>query len=142
MLYSKLVTLFSGGASFAEDEVPFGDNFVVRNFSFHSPTHQRGGLVYSQTPASATGSEVDEEIQENNNFRYHVMMPAQMEKAHTVGRIRGRSDRSRRCSFPPRISYEPRPGQVGRSATYGAPEPRAEAYPANAHQFQLCQCGH
>ena len=84
MLYSKLVTLFSGGASFAEDEVPFGDNFLVRNFSFHSPACHRGGLVHSQTPASATGSEVDKEIQENNNFRYHVMMPAHMEKAHNV----------------------------------------------------------
>lgn len=84
MLYSKLVTLFSGRASFAEDEVPFGDNFLVRNFSFHSPACHRGGLVHSQTPASATGSEVDEEIQENNNFRYHVMMPAHMEKAHNV----------------------------------------------------------
>ena len=84
MLYSKLVTLFSGGVSFSEDEVPFGNNFVVRNFSFHSPARQRGGSPYSGIAASATGSEVDEEIQENNNFRYHVMMPAGMEKARNV----------------------------------------------------------
>jgi len=84
MLYSKLVTLFSGGISFSEDEVPFGDNFVVKNFSFHSPARQKVGPADSQIPASATGSEVDEEIQENNNFRYHVMMPARMEKARNV----------------------------------------------------------
>ena len=68
MLYSKLVTLFSGGVSFSEDEVPLGDNLVVRNFSFHSPERQRVGPAHSQMAASATGSEVDEEIQENNNF--------------------------------------------------------------------------
>ena len=84
MLYSKLVTLFSGGVSFSEDEVPFGNNFVVRNFSFHSPARQRGGSAYSGGAASATGSEVDDEIQENNNFRYHVMMPSGMEKARNV----------------------------------------------------------
>ncbi|WP_291442612.1 DUF6051 family protein [Desulfovibrio sp.] len=84
MLYSKLVTLFSGGVSFSEDEVPFGNNFVVRNFSFHSPARQRGVSAYSGIAASATGSEVDEEIQENNNFRYHVMMPAGMGKARNV----------------------------------------------------------
>ncbi len=84
MLYSKLVTLFSGGVSFSEDEVPFGDNLVVRNFSFHSPARQRVGPAHSQVADSATGSEVDEEIHENKNFRYHVMMPARVEKARNV----------------------------------------------------------
>ena len=85
MLYSKLVTLFSGGVSFSDDEVPFGETLVVRNFSFHSPARQRGGPAQPLIADSAAGSEVtDEEIQENNNFRYHVMMPAHVKKARNV----------------------------------------------------------
>ena len=85
MLYSKLVTLFSGGVSFSDDEVPVGETLVVRNFSFHSPARQRGGPAQSLIADSAAGSEVtDEEIQENNNFRYHVMMPAHVKKARNV----------------------------------------------------------
>ena len=85
MLYSKLVTLFSGGVSFSDDEVPFGKTLVVRNFSFHSPARQRGGPAQSLIADSAAGSEQpDEEIQENNDFRYHVLMPAHVEKARNV----------------------------------------------------------
>ena len=85
MLYSKLVTLFSGGVSFSEDEIPFGDTLVVRNFSFHSPARQRVGSAQSLIADSAAGSETtDEEVQENNDFRYHIMMPARMEKARNV----------------------------------------------------------
>ena len=85
MLYSKLVTLFSGGVSFLDDEVPFGKTLVVRNFSFHSPARQRGGPSQSLIADSAAGSEQpDEEIQENNDFRYHVLMPAHVEKARNV----------------------------------------------------------
>ena len=85
MLYSKLVTLFSGGVSFSDDEVPFGKTLVVRNFSFHSPARQRGGPSQSLIADSAAGSEQpDEEIQENNDFRYHVLMPAHVEKARNV----------------------------------------------------------
>lgn len=85
MLYSKLVSLFSGGVSFSEDEILFGDTFVVRNFSFHSPARQRVGQAHFLSAESAAVSEkADEEIQENNDFRYHMLMPAHMEKARSV----------------------------------------------------------
>ena len=85
MLYSKLVTLFSGGVSFSEDEIPFGDTLVVRNFSFHSPARQRVGSAQPLIADSAAESEItDEEIQENKDFRYHIMMPTGVEKARNV----------------------------------------------------------
>jgi len=85
MLYSKLVSLFSGGVSFSEDEIPFGDTFVVRNFSFHSPARQRVGPAHSLTADSvAVSDKTDEEIQENNNFRYHILMPPHVEKARNI----------------------------------------------------------
>lgn len=85
MLYSKLVSLFSREVSFVDDVIPVEPDLVIRNFSFYSPARQREGLVPSLPTGGVTDlGNPDAEIQENNNFRYHILMPKHMEKARSI----------------------------------------------------------
>lgn len=84
MIYSKLVSFFSREIGFLDDVIPVGSDLVIRNFSFSSPARQRVGLTHS-LPGNVTDlGNPDAEIQENNNFRYHVLMPAQTKKARSI----------------------------------------------------------
>lgn len=84
MIYSKLVSFFSREIGFLDDVIPVGSDLVIRNFSFSSPARQRVGLIHS-LPGNVTDlGNSDAEIQENNNFRYHVLMPAQTKKARSI----------------------------------------------------------